>query len=178
MNITIQNTIDFIKSYRAMEKGSIAHAKEIIYQLPDDESHDHLFRAWKGKEKNFGDWFLNLSHSTQCYLIRIFGQGINDTTIDEYIKLKNEDPVRALWMDAPALVFRYHELLKFFYNHGINEEPAPGISLMNLPEPNKQYGNSANWADYILSLDSQKQQSVIEAINEYIYSHKTFFKTS
>jgi hypothetical protein len=178
MNTTIQNTIDFIKSYRNMERGTLAHAKDIIYQLPDDESHDHLFRAWKGKEKNFGDWFLNLSHSTQCYLIRLFGQGINDTSIDEYIKLKNDDPISALWMDAPPLVFRYHELVKFFYNHGINEEPAQGITLTDLPIPEKQYGNSTNWADYILSLDAEKQLSVVADIIEYIYSHKTFFKTS
>ncbi len=164
MNKQILDTIDFIKSYRAMEKGSLANAKEIIYQLPDDEAHDHLYSAWKGKENNFADWFLNLSHSTQAHLIRIFGQGISDTSIDDYIKLKNEDPIRALWMDAPPLVFRYHELLKFFYNHGINEEPAPGISLMDIPKPDKQYGNSANWGDYILSLSPDKQENVLSAI--------------
>jgi len=147
-----------------MEKGTLAMAKEIIFKLPDEEVHDHLFRAWKGKEKNFGDWFLNLSHSTQASLIRIFGQGIDDSSIDNYIKLKNEDPMRALWMDAPPLVSRYHELLKFFYNHGINEKPAPGINLTNIPSPAKQYGNSANWGDYILSLTRDKQEIVLSAI--------------
>ncbi len=107
---------------------------------------------------------LILSHATQAHLIRIFGQGTSDTTIDNYIKLKEEDPIRALWMDAPQLVSRYHELLKFFYNHGINEEPAPGINLTNIPSPEKQYGNSANWGDYILSLSQDKQEIVLSAI--------------
>ena len=164
MNTTVQQTIEFIKSYRNMEKGTLANARAIIAKLSDDRPHEHLYGAWKGKESNFGDWFLNLDHSTQSEIIRIFGQGIDDETIDRYNKLKEEEPIRALWLDPPPIVFHYHELLKFFYNHGIDEEPAPGILLSDIPVPEKQYGNSANWGDYILSLTPENQENVLCSI--------------
>ncbi|NWK66494.1 MAG: hypothetical protein HYI21_10735 [Sediminibacterium sp. Gen4] len=45
MNTTIQQTIEFIKSYRNMEKGSLANAKSIIAKLSDEHQHDHLYRS-------------------------------------------------------------------------------------------------------------------------------------
>lgn len=165
--ITIIDTVQFIQAYRRMEKGSDTNARSIIWKLSDHHQHGHLFAAWKGKERNFGDWFLNLDHTTQGEIIRIFGQGIDDHTIDEYNKLKEKDPIAALWLDPPPLVKRYHELLKFFYNHGINEEPATGIKLVSVPAGDKQYGNSENWGEYILSLTTLQQQYVIEQLFAY-----------
>lgn len=165
MYTTIQNTIDFIKSYRNMEKGTLANAKSIISKLSDTHQHDHLYRAWRGKDSNFGDWFFNLSRTTQAEIIRIFGQAIDDQSIDSYIQKVEESPMAGLFLDPPPIVTHYHELLKFFYNHGINEEPAEGIILSNLPDPHKQYGNSANWGDYILSFQPEIQETVLSAIS-------------
>jgi len=167
MNIYFES-IQFIQAYRRMEKGTLKFAKTVIEQLSDHHIHQHLLAAWKGKDHNFGDWFLNLSHSTQGEIIRIFGQGVDDPTIDKYIIQKNSDPVATLWLDPPPLVKRYHELLKFFYNHGINEEPATGVKLPAIPVPDKRYGNSENWGEYILSLNPMQQQYVISQIFAYL----------
>lgn len=166
-NKTLQ-IVEFIQAYRLMEKGSDTYARSIIAKLSEQHQHGHLFAAWKGKERNFADWFLNLDVSTQGEIIRIFGQGIDDTTIDKYNELKEKDPISALWLNPPPLIHRYRELLKFFYNHGINEEPAVGITLVNLPEDSKRYGNSENWGEYILSLSLVQQTFVLEQILGYI----------
>ena len=110
----------------------------------------HFRNAWYDKNRAFGQFYLNLSHFRQVYLLQHWD--ISDWQDGEYIGTCLRNPYYRIMGRPPAKALQLHQLLKFFENYGINPQPAPSISLTQLPPPEKQFGNAANWGDYVLSL--------------------------
>lgn len=94
--------------------------------------------------------FLNLSHFRQIYLLHLWT--IRDWQDEEYLGTALRNPFFRIAGRPPAKALQLHQLIKFFENHGINAQLTPQITLTELPEEDKCFGNSANWGDYILSL--------------------------
>jgi hypothetical protein len=153
----------FMTAYRAVEKSAPKAATDIIkYVVKDEHIADHLCDSWEGRKQNWGDFYLNLSHTTQYTILKFWGLG--HPAGEEYLVRMKENPRAMLFEAAPDCILWPHELLKFFYNHGIDETPTEGVTLSTLPRKNKRYGNSGNWADYILSLQSTEQERVLKQI--------------
>lgn len=170
MNQNIEQTLTFIRQYRKMEEGDDTINRKIIISNVPDHVADHLWSSWKGRGNDFGDFFLNLGHATQGNFIESWG--ISIPGLEQYKADLDRTPVSALFRDPPPMINWLHELLKFFYNHGIMHQCAPGVYLKTIPaDKEKQYGNSRNWADYILGLDEVECASVLSAIEDYTSVH-------
>lgn len=166
MNSNIEQTLLFIRQYRKMEDGDDAANRSIILRNVPEHVADHLWSSWKGRGNDFGDFFLNLDHATQANFIESWGIPVPE--LEQYKADLKRDPIAALFLDPPPMVHWLHELLKFFYNHGIMNKCASGVYLKTIPDnTEKRYGNSRNWADYILALDEAERISVLSAIESY-----------
>lgn len=162
-------SIQFISQYSLMEKKSTIDVWSIIQNLKNHHQHHHLFSSWRGRNNNFGEWYLNLDSTTQGEIIRIFGIGLLDSSIDDYAKLIEADPVKALFANRPAIVEHLRSLLVFFLNNGIDDHSIPlGTITADLPTGDKCYGNSTNWADFILSLSANDQQNLLTYFTDYL----------
>ena len=158
--IDFTNALRFIKAYRAMETSSLPANKKLIKSVVEPSQFKHLANSWAGRENDFGSFFLNLSYQTQAnFLIRF---GIDVPGYREFVLELNSNPAAYAYATPPVLVSQLHELLKFFYNNGIHENAVPGIKLYYLPAD--CYGNSTNWANYILSLSMPDQLTVLKQI--------------
>lgn len=148
-----RTVIAFIRKYRYLETAVLEEGYRTIALIADNEAlRQHLCNHWRSKEKQFGDFFLNLSHRSQIKLLRQWG--LHDPDDAAYMKL---DPKDYLFAAAPNTVTQLHKLLVFFLNHGVETCEAyrnyPEVRL-TVPAPEgKRFGNSANWGDYILSLE-------------------------
>jgi hypothetical protein len=160
--ISTRSVLKFIERYRALEKATYQEGYNLIYRLGLNVStYQHLCDHWKGKKKHFANFFLNLGHETQIKLIQQWG--FVDPADEAYLSRKEDNPVSVLFTDPPATVKAFHKLLLFFNNHGIesfntytahySQREIPGFTLTVLPPEKKRFGNSANWGDYILSLE-------------------------
>lgn len=163
----LKNTIAFIDKYRKLEIMPLeASTKEIHYVF----QNDHLTSSWNGRKGNFGDFYLNLSHVSQFRLLEYFQ--IDDPSGRDYVSRMMADEIAMLFITPPLSIYFPHQVLKFFYNHGIEPEAIPGIQLYDLPADDKCYGNSANWGDYLLSLPKERQGQVLNSIYKtYIDNH-------
>lgn len=165
--------IRFITPYREIEKAAKSAAHHLIKHVVTDKHNAvHLIQSWNGRQQDFGDFYLNLSRLTQYQILKFWG--LADPAGDKYAATIQENEMATLFLDPPESVMWPSELLKFFYNHGIMEECERGISLSHLPVGDKCYGNSSNWADYILSLPPVEQKKVLQQISEYSLEKRGF----
>lgn len=150
----------FIRSYRALEQmpleDGFAHLRAISPPiLGDDEKEakqlrQHFRNQWYDKNRHFGLFYLNLSHYRQIFLLHHWG--IFDWQDSEYVGTALRNSYFRVMARPPGKAIQLHQLLKFFENHGINEQLTDRITLSELPAEDKRYGNATNWGDYILSL--------------------------
>jgi hypothetical protein len=156
----------FISYYRQIEKATPKSAEHLIRTLEEHEpTADHLCDSWAGREQDWGSFYLNLSHDFQYKILAYWG--MRDFEGDEYAKEVVTNPMKMLFADLPDCIMWPHELLKFFYNHGIQNVPTPGITLTasTLPaDKDRAYGNSANWGDYVLGLSETEQDVLLQRL--------------
>ena len=161
--LTAQN---FIIAYREIEKASPKMGQDLIRYLEKHKSTaQHLCDSWLGRNQDWGSFYLNLSHEFQYKILKFWG--MEEQEGDEYVKQVEKNPQKMLFAPVPDCIMWPHQLLIFFNNHGISEKPTNDVFLTRLPGEDRQYGNSANWGDYLLSLPLQEQQSVIQQIAAY-----------
>lgn len=159
----VTTALKFITAYREVEKGAPKLGTDIIKYLEKNESTaQHLCSSWLGRKQDWGDFYLNLGRPFQYSILRFWGMA--DPEGEEYCKQVKANPMAGMWMEAPDCIMWPHELLKFFYNHGIDEIPEPGITLSILPADGRRYGNSANWGDYVLSLPKPEQSQLLQQL--------------
>ncbi|ADB42802.1 hypothetical protein [Spirosoma linguale] len=158
--IPLDEILNFIRAYRTLEQmpleDGFAHLRAISPMLLGEkegelkELRQHFRNQWYDKERHFGLFYLNLSHYRQIYLLNHWE--IRDWQDNEYIGMTLRNPYFRIVGRPPAKALQLHQLLKFFENHGINPQLTGQITLTELPDSDKRFGNSANWGDYILSL--------------------------
>lgn len=163
--IPLDEILHFIKSYRRLEQlpleDGFAELRAITptvlgdFPLELKDLRQHFRNHWYAKERSFGQFYLNLPHYRQVFLLNHWG--IVDWQDQEYIGTALVNPFFRIARRPPAKAYQLHQLLKFFENHGINKELVQGITLTDLPEFKKRFGNSSNWGDYILSLENPEQ---------------------
>src|SRR5690625_4531664 len=111
----IHNAIKFIRRYREFEKKPLdSSLKEIKYIFQSD----HLVSSWGGRKRDFGDFYLNLSHTSQYRFLEYWQ--LPDEEAEEYVRKMTEDEMAMLWVTPPIAIYLPHQLLLFFYNHGID----------------------------------------------------------
>lgn len=164
---TLQMAVDFITQYRKFEKLPLKSVKAIIESVvPNAHDAKHLYDSWKGRKKNFGSFFLNLDYTTQGKFIEHFGIHIDQ--FEEFILSEEKDPCTT---HPPATLYWLYELVHYFYNNGIGNKAD--LKLWEVPEDkDKRFGNSSNWADYILSLNSDYQWLVMNQLFNYIMKNR------
>lgn len=161
--IPVEEILQFITSYRALEQmpleDGFAHLRAITPKLPLLDSQEaqevkelrqHFRNHWYSKRQGFGQFYLNLSHYRQIYLLHLWN--IKDWQDAEYLGTSLINPFFRIAGRPPAKALQLHQLVKYFENHGINPNQFPSIPMNDLPVFEKRFGNSANWGDYILSL--------------------------
>ena len=163
--IPFSEILHFIRSYRALEQmpleDGFAQLRAISPIIPGDDAAElkelrqHFRNQWYSKDRHFGQFYLNLSHYRQIYLLHRWG--IRDWQDEEYLGTALRNPFFRIAGRPPAKALQLHQLLKFFENYGINPQLTADITLTELPEEDKCFGNSANWGDYILSLTNPEQ---------------------
>lgn len=160
--------IQFISSYLAMEKTSLPKAKKLLKSVLPPRKFDHLYSSWVGrydtenKVGQFGSFFSNIEHKTQALFLIEWGLDIPD--YENYLQALSSSPTASLTTTPPIVIERLHYLLIFFLNHGINDS-VHGYSLTNLPK--ERYGNSHNWGNYILSLNTIEQFRLLSHLASY-----------
>lgn len=169
---TTAKMLQLIKEYRNMERSSYTVANNVIKVVCElcerQNLTNHLANSWRSKEENFADWYLNLDQEFMYYILASFNVlSYRDTDSEEaeYLTLLEADPVEATFLPLPGLLEHSRKLLLFFNNNAIEADAIPGITLPKIPMLSKnKYGNSANWGDYILSLPSSDQDTIIQNI--------------
>lgn len=143
--VNLHYVIKFLRAYRSLEKASYNAAFRIITYAFDASMARHLCDKWKYNEKDFGGFFLNLDHKGQERILNYW----------------------AISYDNRIL----HKILLLFNNRSCsNHTFERTLNLTGFTEPPEkhQFGNAANWGDYILSLPAEKQQLLLDAIvNNY-----------
>lgn len=158
--IPLDDILQFIRSYRGLEQlpleDGFAQLRAISPKVLGDDAvelkelRQHFRNHWYKKERGFGQFFLNLSHYRQVYLLNYWG--IQDWQDEEYLGTCLRNPFVRVAGRPPAKAFQLHQLVKFFENHGINSRLTQTITLTELPASDKRFGNSTNWGEYILSM--------------------------
>lgn len=158
--------IRFMGLYRKLEKAAQTTAHNFIKHVSINEyTANHFIRSWNGRKNDFGDFYLNLSWLMQYRILKFWE--LADSAGDKYAAALLENNIATLFLDPPQCVMWPSELLKFFYNHGIMEECERGVYLTHMPVSEKRYGNSSNWADYIISLPLDEKKKLLKQITEY-----------
>jgi hypothetical protein len=141
----------FIAHYLEFEKQSNAKSFITILEVFRDKHYkEHLCDKWKGYEKDFGRFFLNLSPDAQISWLFHHKMAFAEDLV--YKQKLAENQKAALFATMPAHAAAFHNTLLFFNNHGICEDPTDDgyIHLDELPAASKRYGNSTNWGNYFL----------------------------
>lgn len=166
----LNEDLQFISSYVAMEKSSLPKVKTFLKDILPARKFDHLYSSWAGrydkesKVGQFGSFFTNIEHKTQALFI--MNWGLEVPNYEEYLMNLESSPIASITTTPPVIVERLHYLLVFFLNHGINEE-VNGYLLTDLPK--QRYGNSYNWGNYILSLNKLEQFRLLSYLATYSY---------
>lgn len=156
--MSIDPVIHFIHSYRRLEQmpledGFAELACVAKSDLIEEEKRlrKHFRAHWYSKNRSFGQFYLNLPQYRQIHLLHQWDlTHYEDAT---YLWECERDSRFALMAQAPPLARQLHGLVLFFENHSINRQVAGRIELATLPvDPDRRFGNSTNWGDYILSL--------------------------
>ena len=157
--LNIDHILHFIRSYRRLEQmpledgfAELACVAKSNQPAEEKRLRQHFRNHWYSKERAFGRFYLNLPHYRQLYLLHQWDLiHYEDAT---YLWECERDGRFALMAQAPPLARQLHALVLFFENHGINRQLTPSIELENVPtEFDRRFGNSANWGEYILSID-------------------------
>lgn len=164
----ISEAIKFINAYRTFEKIAYTHSdNKIRIAIKNERMAEHLVSSWHSRKKDFSSFYLNLGHTTQNEFLSYWGIAVDGA--GEYAYENENNPMTALWLSPPPTTEWLHELMKIFYNHGINKHFLVVVGdekftteLPKLPSKNKRFGNSKNWGDYILSLPSADQKQVLD----------------
>jgi hypothetical protein len=155
--------LQFIRKYREMEKMPYEKGYQVIRQIVMEWQYDHVCNHWRGKQREFCSFYLNLGTRTQIRLLRLWG--IEDEADEAYLNECEKDEIFALFGKAPETVNRVRSMMLFFNNHGICKHPARGIVMSDLPPIEKMFGNGKNWGNYILSL--KEPHELLEVISSY-----------
>lgn len=165
----LNEDLQFISSYLSMEKSSLSKVKKFLKDILPPRKFEHLNNSWVGrydkenKKGQFGSFFTNIEHKTQALFL--ISWGLEVPNFQEYLRTLEVSPIASITTTPPEIIERLHYLLVFFLNHGIDME-VNGYSLINLPKD--RYGNSYNWANYILSLDKVEQFNLLSHLAIYI----------
>lgn len=156
----------FLLQYRAMETNTQENNRNIIRATVPEYIKGHLISSWEGRQNNFGDFYLNLDYKMQGQFLLTFG--IPVLGFAEYKQKIKADPLSAMFLKPPVIIKWLRDLLVFFNNNGIDTDAIPGITLDYIPSDNAHcYGNSTNWANYMLSLPIYEQEAIFTAIEAY-----------
>lgn len=169
-NITsiTDKAIQFLKIYHHLEKQRLETGFSLIrkvFHSHGAETVSHMMDHWRSKKKLFGSFYLNTSYRTQINILHEFGIRSDQDT--EYLAGfdQEEGEMKMFFVEPPHLCKSLKNLLVFFHNHGINKQTYDWLKLSNLPKTSaKCYGQSYNWAAYILSLEIVEQKRVLETI--------------
>ncbi|WP_225309723.1 hypothetical protein [Larkinella humicola] len=158
--IPVEDIILFIESYRNLEKmpleDGFAHLRAITPSILGENEEDlkelrqHFRNHWYSKNRAFGQFYLNLSHYRQVYLLNHWN--IFDWQDEEYTGTCLRNPFVRVAGRPPAKAFQLHQLVKFFENHGISQDLLDQFSLPPIDDFDKRFGNATNWGDYVLTL--------------------------
>lgn len=166
----------FITAYRSFEKSKLSDGYLLIRHLLKNTSlASHLCDHWRWKKKDFGVFWLNLDYKHQIKFLRYWDLDHSDNErylIEQAEKEKNmqeaDENQKFTLSDAiaasPILPKKFYDVLVFFNNNGICDHEHKGIILPKKPAKNKDYGNARNWGDYFLSLNSEQEDQLLEAI--------------
>lgn len=160
-----QTLLNFIRAYRLLERSSYESSKLIFkkaFYPTSFETKDvkqkvkYIHDQWRVKEKGFGQFFLNkLSRSKMINLLNYWG--ITDSADTDYLQGCASSAIYYIQNSEPDTCKQIFRMVLFFENHGIDENPIEGMNLTNLPDAKRRFGNSSNWADYILTLADPDQ---------------------
>ena len=153
-----EEVLKFIQKYRALENSSYemanGHIQKMLSPKMSYSTIIHLCGHWKGKSKNFASWYLNLGTQTQIFILQSLG--IVSDQDDKWLSEFKRDEMTGCFMNAPDKAGSLNSLILFFHNNAVDEGtfnyhniPTTGINFPTLLK--KQYGNSANWGDFILA---------------------------
>ena len=171
--ITLKQTIDFIAVYHQLETsndslafGVITHVVTNIYEAKD------ICKLWENRKKNFGNFFENVSQSNQFKLLEFWG--LPELHTDHYYD-KGASPEAGLNLflygegkESTGYHSWAQELLKYFSKNRICDSTR--LELPKAPDKDNAYGDSFNWAMYLLSLKPQEQNFVLIQIYKYYQS--------
>jgi hypothetical protein len=160
---TIANVLRLIEKYRRIENATLTSGFAFIKEISRPGLEKHLCGHWKGKNKSFGSFYLNLDHKLQFSILNFWA--ITHSLDEQYINRVEEDPRAMLFERPTGFLSVAQKLLLFFENHGINPDPAGdgSVDLRVIPKA-KRFGNSANWGDYIISLPLSERVRVLSEI--------------
>ncbi len=166
--IPINLILQFLSKYREFEKATYDEGKHIINSaFPRSMTASYLVDRWRYNKKNFGGFFLNLDSVNQITLLHYWGiKGDDDAKFLEEYK-KNQ--MVALFT-SPRLRTLMHNVVLFFNNQGITkkiwfrESEPVDFQFSVFPKEAKCFGNSANWADFVLSLPRPEQVALLSKI--------------
>lgn len=162
----------FISMYNRFEKMPIPEGcQEIRFLFRDEASKaSHLCDKWRWKKRVFGSFYLNLDYPSQMrFLHRWEIKSEEDSTyLDQY----HSDHMAPLFLDPPANVKVFHNVILYFENHGINEWPSKDIQLEHVPAMRFRFGNTRNWARYILSLPVAARLDLVGKIAAHYQKEK------
>jgi len=167
MTDNVNAAIEFITTYRRMEKQSYAEGFDTIGKCVKAHQRTHLCGSWQGRKRDFGSFFLNLSCASQGAFIEHWGIKIEGYR--EYCQSVSDHPGAAFFLDPPPMIHWLRELMKFFNNHSVTDECAPGIRLNPQPPKRDQFGNSANWGKYILKLKRIDAVKLLESLEARVF---------
>lgn len=165
----LEEILLFIKKYRELEKSSFQVMNNLLLKVCNElYIANHLIDHWRGNEKDFGRFYLNLSTVVQIGFLNHWQ--IIDVYDNRYIGQVKESEIRALWADPPLKSKLIKRILLFFNNHAIQDLELSGLKKISFPsQPSNEkkcFGNSSNWADYILFLDVNAAKKVLMEIFE------------
>jgi len=167
---SIDQAIQFIQRYHFLEKQNVKTGFDFIRRVFAKEGKsgtDHLCDQWKFKKKIFSSFYLNLGFRKQIAIMHEFGIVSDDDKayLEGWEKADGDPSINMYWVTPPALCKSFQSLLLFFNNHGIQAQPYQWLNLTDLPkQDSKCFGNSYNWAGYILTLDRVEQKRIIGLI--------------
>ncbi len=94
--------------------------------------------------------------------------GISDYEGEEFCTAMKRDEIAMIRVTPPVSILFPHRLLRYFYN-SVSSDPENGLYLEKIPQDEKKcYGNSWNWADYILMLSHEEQLDLLDNLRQAI----------
>lgn len=177
----VEACVHFIREYHRLEKSNYTTFSEFLSDsifMPHKEIY--LFNQWRACKRDFGAlWFkMDVINRVKMYK----SLGIDDPAADEWMNKATDDQKYALYVSPSKTYNRLNNLIIFFNNHGITSNPTDWLVIHDPPisngvfgdEKDPAFGNSRNWAKFILGLNLIEQDRIVETIlNNYQLEHYT-----